>query len=247
MAKTKSRPSAARRSGVNVCAGLGKNRASFNDLWNSAHKSPMFLKPQSAKAAAAVASRLAEKKKGAAIGKKTKARKGASPVSKQPAQRTYRFLSNNSIKTLASGSASVVCQRMMTDAMNLRTDVVDESTRGPFLPSFSAGFIRYLENFLCSYVQEVVHDAVCIKNATPKVKHTKLSAKLMRVALKTANERIFALRAPPSGLWDADSVSNPAVAFRVAKKSAPRKDGKKEEKKKKTKEDAEEEEAAPDA
>ena len=74
------------------------------------------------------------------------------------------------------------------------------------------GFVRFLEQLLCSYVHEIVSDAISVRDATneTKVRHTKLTSKAIKIGIKTAN-KIFALRYPGSGLWDSASMKDVSV------------------------------------
>ena len=230
MGKTKTRPSAASRSASIVMAGLSYNRKVFNDMWSLAYEAPLFLKQPSARALQKTAAASNTKGKSGSAGVK-KAGKGRKELSSSqsasilktatlPQRRSFRFLSNNCIKTLASGAAGVVAQRMSNDAQSLRTDPGDELPRGPFLPGFSPGFVRFLEQLLCSYVHEIVHDAVCFKEAINenKIRHTKLTSKTIKIGIKTANERVFALRHPGSSLWDSSAMKDAAVPYKTVKK-----------------------------
>ena len=114
------------------------------------------------------------------------------PISEQPmTHRSNRALSGHTLRAMASGAAATIGAQLANECKTLRTrDAAPENAKYPLLPTIIPAAQRRIEAAYISYMQEMFHTAIVIKDTVRK--HKKVTAKCCQVAADIVNARIAA-------------------------------------------------------
>ncbi len=105
--------------------------------------------------------------------------------------RSNRALSGHTLRTMASGAAANIGAQLANECKTLRTrSTSPENPKYPLLPQIQLAAQRRIEAAYISYMQEMFHTAVVIKNTVRK--HKKVTAKCCQMAADIVNARIAA-------------------------------------------------------
>ena len=166
---------ALKKSGKDFLHAANLNARAEKILWAGAEDCPLYKQERAKRY---------DKKTGNELGPRIH------PFSGKPmTHRANRALSSHTLKTMASGAAANIGAQLANECKTLRTrSEPPENDKYPLLPSITLPAQRKIEAAYISYMQEMFHTAVVIKDAVRK--HKKVTAKCCQVAADIVNSRI---------------------------------------------------------
>ena len=175
--KSTGKTEALKKSGKDFMHAANLNARAEKILWAGADDCPLFKQERAKRY---------DKKTGNELGPRIH------PFSKKPmTHRANRALSSHTLKAMASGAAATIGAQLANECKTLRTrSEPPENDKYPLLPSITLPAQRKIEAAYISYMQEMFHTAVVIKDAVRK--HKKVTAKCCQVAADIVNARIAA-------------------------------------------------------